>query len=64
VLFRLGVFPLFLFSGAFFPISNLGRSASGRPADPAVARRQPVADVLLDDVDWRWPRSTSPCCSC
>ena len=24
VLFRLGVFPLFLFSGAFFPISNLG----------------------------------------
>ncbi len=25
VLFRLGVFPLFLFSGAFFPVSNLGR---------------------------------------
>lgn len=24
VLFRLGVFPLFLFSGAFFPVSNLG----------------------------------------
>jgi lipooligosaccharide transport system permease protein len=24
VLYRLGVFPLFLFSGAFFPISNLG----------------------------------------
>lgn len=24
VLFRLGVFPLFLFSGAFFPIANLG----------------------------------------
>ena len=24
VLFRLGVFPLFLFSGAFFPIENLG----------------------------------------
>ncbi len=24
VLFRLGVFPLFLFSGAFFPITNLG----------------------------------------
>lgn len=24
VIFRLGVFPLFLFSGAFFPVSNLG----------------------------------------
>ncbi|HRI98351.1 MAG TPA: ABC transporter permease, partial [Nocardioides sp.] len=24
VLYRLGVFPLFLFSGAFFPVSNLG----------------------------------------
>jgi lipooligosaccharide transport system permease protein len=24
VLFRLGIFPLFLFSGAFFPVSNLG----------------------------------------
>ena len=24
VLFRLGVFPMFLFSGAFFPVSNLG----------------------------------------
>ena len=24
LLFRLGVFPLFLFSGAFFPIDNLG----------------------------------------
>jgi lipooligosaccharide transport system permease protein len=24
VLFRLGVFPLFLFSGAFFPVTNLG----------------------------------------
>jgi lipooligosaccharide transport system permease protein len=24
LLFRLGVFPLFLFSGAFFPVSNLG----------------------------------------
>jgi lipooligosaccharide transport system permease protein len=27
VLFRLGVFPLFLFSGAFFPVSNLGGAA-------------------------------------
>lgn len=28
VLFRLGVFPLFLFSGAFFPISNLGEAGA------------------------------------
>lgn len=27
VLFRLGVFPLFLFSGAFFPVANLGAFA-------------------------------------
>ena len=47
VLFRLGVFPLFLFSGAFFPIDNLGDvGAWVAPAHPAVARRQPVADVL------------------
>ena len=24
VVFRIGIFPLFLFSGAFFPVSNLG----------------------------------------
>ncbi len=28
VMFRLGVFPLFLFSGAFFPISNLGEAGA------------------------------------
>jgi lipooligosaccharide transport system permease protein len=28
VLFRLGVFPLFLFSGAFFPIANLGEAGA------------------------------------
>jgi lipooligosaccharide transport system permease protein len=28
LLFRLGVFPLFLFSGAFFPVSNLGTVGS------------------------------------
>lgn len=28
VLFRLGVFPLFLFSGAFFPIENLGTAGA------------------------------------
>jgi len=28
VLFRLGIFPLFLFSGAFFPIANLGEAGA------------------------------------
>ena len=28
VLFRLGVFPLFLFSGAFFPVANLGEAGA------------------------------------
>lgn len=28
LIFRLGVFPLFLFSGAFFPVSNLGEAGS------------------------------------
>ena len=47
VLFRLGIFPLFLFSGAFFPVDNLGDVGEWvGPADAAVARRQPVADVL------------------
>ena len=36
VLFRLGVFPMFLFSGAFFPIANLGDV--GRVGGPADAR--------------------------
>ena len=47
LLFRLGVFPMFLFSGAFFPIANLGpRGRVGGPAHAPVARRAPVADVL------------------
>ena len=46
VLFRLGVFPLFLFSGAFFPVSNLGAvGAWVARLHAAVARRQPVPDV-------------------
>jgi lipooligosaccharide transport system permease protein len=28
VLFRLGIFPLFLFSGAFFPVANLGEAGA------------------------------------
>ena len=51
--FRLGVFPMFLFSGAFFPISNLG------PVLEWVARLTPLwhgVDLsrmfTLDTVDW------------
>lgn len=53
VLYRLGVFPLFLFSGAFFPISNLG------PVLEWVARLTPLWHgvdlsrmLTLDTVDW------------
>ncbi|MGI8523480.1 MAG: ABC transporter permease [Nocardioides sp.] len=53
VLFRLGVFPLFLFSGAFFPIANLGDALSW------VARLTPLWHgvnlsrmLCLDHVDW------------
>jgi lipooligosaccharide transport system permease protein len=55
VLFRLGVFPLFLFSGAFFPIDNLGEIGSW------VARLTPLWHgvnlsrmFFLDHVDWGW----------
>jgi lipooligosaccharide transport system permease protein len=53
VLFRLGVFPLFLFSGAFFPVSNLG------PVMEWVARLTPLWHGVslsrmfcIDHVDW------------
>jgi lipooligosaccharide transport system permease protein len=53
VLFRLGVFPLFLFSGAFFPISNLGEVGAW------VARCTPLWQGVnlsrmfaLDQVTW------------
>ena len=53
VLFRLGVFPLFLFSGAFFPIANLGDVGA------AVARCTPLWHgvnlsrmLALDHVTW------------
>ena len=55
VLFRLGVFPLFLFSGAFFPIDNLGEVGAW------VARLTPLWHgvnlsrmLFLDHVDWGW----------
>ncbi len=53
VLFRLGVFPLFLFSGAFFPITNLGDVGAW------IARLTPLWHGVnlsrmfsLDTVDW------------
>jgi len=55
LLFRLGVFPLFLFSGAFFPIANLGDVGAW------VARLTPLWHgvnlsrmFILDQVDWGW----------
>jgi lipooligosaccharide transport system permease protein len=53
VIYRLGVFPLFLFSGAFFPISNLGDLGAW------AARLTPLWHGVnlsrmfsLDQVDW------------
>ena len=53
VLFRLGVFPMFLFSGAFFPIENLGEVGAW------IARLTPLWHgvnltrmLFLDQVDW------------
>ena len=55
LLFRLGVFPLFLFSGAFFPIANLGDVGAW------IARLTPLWHgvnlsrmFILDRVDWGW----------
>ena len=54
VLFRLGVFPLFLFSGAFFPIANLGEAGAW------AARLTPLWHGVnlsrmfsVDAIDWR-----------
>jgi lipooligosaccharide transport system permease protein len=53
VLFRLGIFPLFLFSGAFFPVANLGEAGA------LVARLTPLWHGVnlsrmfcVDAVDW------------
>jgi len=53
LIFRLGVFPLFLFSGAFFPVSNLGHVGA------AIARCTPLWQgvnlsrmLTLDHVTW------------
>ena len=53
VLFRLGVFPLFLFSGAFFPVGNLGavgeRMAQLTPLWHGVSLSRMFC---IDVVDW------------
>lgn len=53
VLFRLGVFPLFLFSGAFFPVSNLGTVGEW------IAKCTPLWHGVnlsrmfcIDEIDW------------
>lgn len=53
VLFRLGVFPLFLFSGAFFPVDNLGSVGS------FLAKLTPLWHGVnlsrmfaIDEIDW------------
>lgn len=53
MIFRLGVIPLFLFSGAFFPVSNLGDAGSW------IARLTPLWQGVnlsrmfcLDHIDW------------
>ena len=46
LVFRLGMIPMFLFSGAFFPIANLGPVDGGAgQAHAAVARRRPDPDA-------------------
>ncbi len=53
VLFRLGVFPLFLFSGAFFPVANLGTvgewAAKLTPLWHGVSLSRMFC---IDQVDW------------
>src|SRR5262249_39207800 len=53
LIFRLGLIPLFLFSGSFFPISNLG------PVGETIAKLTPLWHgvnltrmLCLDTVDW------------
>ncbi|MCL2541280.1 MAG: ABC transporter permease [Nocardioidaceae bacterium] len=53
LIFRLGVFPMFLFSGAFFPVANLGRVGA------AIARCTPLWQgvnlsrmLTIDHITW------------
>ncbi|KAA1417025.1 ABC transporter [Nocardioides humilatus] len=52
VLFRLGVFPLFLFSGAFFPVGNLGGAAWLARLTPLWHGVNLSRMFALDNVTW------------
>lgn len=53
VLFRVGVFPLFLFSGAFFPVANLGDVGSWLARITPLWHGVNLSRMLcLDVVDW------------
>ncbi len=52
VLFRIGVFPLFLFSGAFFPIANLGAAAWVARLTPLWHGVNLSRMLCLGNVDW------------
>ena len=53
VLFRIGVFPLFLFSGAFFPVDNLGDVGSWAARITPLWHGVNLSRMLcLDQVDW------------
>jgi lipooligosaccharide transport system permease protein len=53
VLFRIGVFPLFLFSGAFFPVDNLGTVGSWAARITPLWHGVNLSRMFcLDHVDW------------
>ena len=52
IVFRLGVFPLFLFSGAFFPVSNLGDGAWLARMTPLWHGVNLSRMFSLDNVTW------------
>jgi len=55
VLYRLVVFPLFLFSGAFFPIANLGEVGAWMARLTPLWHGVNLSRMLcLDNVDWAW----------
>ncbi|WP_340540310.1 ABC transporter permease [Nocardioides sp. GXZ039] len=53
VLFRIGVFPLFLFSGAFFPVSNLGDVGAWAARLTPLWQGVSLSRMFsLDHIDW------------
>ncbi len=54
LIFRLGVMPLFLFSGAFFPVANLGELGAWLARCTPLWHGVNLSRMLcLDTVDWR-----------